>query len=309
MSREHARIRRDPQTGAFFLIDLSSLGTTLNGRHVPRGLRRSRRARSGRTAWKHRFPIRRASASPTRCISSSSGAMTLLLIARYVLLTGLVAVVASQVWLMVTAEASAKPCARSTRLRRLARPHPGLQREVNEDRFHVDQHARPVHRDRRRRRTGRRRQGGRRRAVRCFANASSARRARWPSACAKRSPSPTTRSIVSPRPVRNGTAWPACSRSPGRRGRQATIGHVGDTRLYKLRDGRIEKITRDHSPVGEREDAGEISELEAMRHPRRNEVYRDVGSEPHAPDDPGFVDVARDSVRARTRRCCCAATA
>ena len=28
---------RDPQTGRFFLIDLSSLGTTLNGRHVPRG--------------------------------------------------------------------------------------------------------------------------------------------------------------------------------------------------------------------------------------------------------------------------------
>ena len=37
VSREHARIRRDPQTGRFHLIDLSSLGTTLNGRHVPRG--------------------------------------------------------------------------------------------------------------------------------------------------------------------------------------------------------------------------------------------------------------------------------
>jgi len=37
VSREHARIRRDPQTGGFYLIDLSSLGTTLNGRHVPRG--------------------------------------------------------------------------------------------------------------------------------------------------------------------------------------------------------------------------------------------------------------------------------
>jgi serine/threonine protein phosphatase PrpC len=71
----------------------------------------------------------------------------------------------------------------------------------------------------------------------------------------------------------------------------ATIGHVGDTRLYKIRDGRIEKVTRDHSPIGEREDAHEISEIDAMRHPRRNEVYRDVGSEPHAPDDPEFVDV------------------
>ena len=37
VSREHARVRRDPHTGRFFLIDLSSLGTTLNGRHVPRG--------------------------------------------------------------------------------------------------------------------------------------------------------------------------------------------------------------------------------------------------------------------------------
>jgi hypothetical protein len=37
VSREHARIRRDPQTGRFFVIDLSSLGTTLNGRHIPRG--------------------------------------------------------------------------------------------------------------------------------------------------------------------------------------------------------------------------------------------------------------------------------
>jgi serine/threonine protein phosphatase PrpC len=72
---------------------------------------------------------------------------------------------------------------------------------------------------------------------------------------------------------------------------RATIGHVGDTRLYKLRDGSIQKITRDHSPVGEREDAHELSEIEAMRHPRRNEVYRDVGSEPHESMDIDFVDV------------------
>jgi hypothetical protein len=69
------------------------------------------------------------------------------------------------------------------------------------------------------------------------------------------------------------------------------VGHVGDTRLYKLRYDRIDKITRDHSPVGEREDAHELSELEAMHHPRRNEVYRDVGSGPHQPDDPDFIDV------------------
>lgn len=74
-------------------------------------------------------------------------------------------------------------------------------------------------------------------------------------------------------------------------GSRLVVGHVGDTRLYKLRGAAFEKITSDHSPVGEREDAGEIEELDAMRHPRRNEVYRDVGSEVHGADDDGFVEI------------------
>jgi parallel beta-helix repeat protein len=45
--------------------------------------------------------------------------------------------------------------------------------------------------------------------------------------------------------------------------------------------------------VGEREDRGEISEADAMSHPRRNEVYRDVGSQEHAPDDQDFIEVQR----------------
>ncbi len=76
-------------------------------------------------------------------------------------------------------------------------------------------------------------------------------------------------------------------------GDAAYVGHVGDSRLYKIRGGRIEKITHDHSPVGEREDNRELAEAEAMRHPRRNEVYRDVGSEEHTPDDNGFIESIR----------------
>jgi serine/threonine protein phosphatase PrpC len=71
----------------------------------------------------------------------------------------------------------------------------------------------------------------------------------------------------------------------------AVVGHVGDSRLYQIRPGEIRKITHDHSPVGQREDNRELSEAEAMRHPRRNEVFRDVGSEPHAPDDENFIEV------------------
>jgi serine/threonine protein phosphatase PrpC len=73
----------------------------------------------------------------------------------------------------------------------------------------------------------------------------------------------------------------------------AVIGHVGDSRLYHMRRGSIRKITHDHSPVGEREDARELTEAEAMRHPRRNEVFRDVGSEEHTPNDPDFIELLR----------------
>jgi serine/threonine protein phosphatase PrpC len=72
---------------------------------------------------------------------------------------------------------------------------------------------------------------------------------------------------------------------------RAIVGHVGDSRLYKIGQREIRKITHDHSPVGEREDRREISEAEAMRHPRRNEVFRDVGSQAHAPDDPDFIEL------------------
>ncbi len=70
-----------------------------------------------------------------------------------------------------------------------------------------------------------------------------------------------------------------------------TIGHVGDSRLYLLWDGAIRKLTSDHSPVGEDEDAGALTEEEAMLHPRRNEVFRDVGSCLRDVDDAGFIEI------------------
>src|SRR5688500_9125526 len=72
---------------------------------------------------------------------------------------------------------------------------------------------------------------------------------------------------------------------------QLTIGHVGDSRLYKLTHDGLHKLTHDHSPIGEREDAQEISEADAMKHPRRSEVFRDVGSAFHEPDDPDFIEL------------------
>jgi serine/threonine protein phosphatase PrpC len=74
-------------------------------------------------------------------------------------------------------------------------------------------------------------------------------------------------------------------------GEQVTVGHVGDSRLYLIDLREIRKVTSDHSPVGEVEDAGELSEEEAMTHPRRHEVFREVGSCPRSANDDEFIEV------------------
>jgi len=72
---------------------------------------------------------------------------------------------------------------------------------------------------------------------------------------------------------------------------RVTAGHVGDSRLYLVWNGTVRKLTSDHSPVGEREDQGELTEQEAMLHPRRNEVFRDVGSRPREVGDDHFIEI------------------
>lgn len=56
--------------------------------------------------------------------------------------------------------------------------------------------------------------------------------------------------------------------------------HVGDTRLYLLRDQTLVKVTKDHSFVGFLEDSGRLSEVEAMQHPKRNEINKALGFDP-----------------------------
>lgn len=73
--------------------------------------------------------------------------------------------------------------------------------------------------------------------------------------------------------------------------------HVGDTRLYRFREGALTKLTHDHSMVGVREDANQLTEREAMKHPRRNEILRDVGSLAHRVDDPEFLESGETDFR------------
>ncbi|OQP54298.1 hypothetical protein A4H97_22700 [Niastella yeongjuensis] len=72
--------------------------------------------------------------------------------------------------------------------------------------------------------------------------------------------------------------------------------HVGDTRLYRYRKDELQKLTKDHSFVGLREDAGEITEREAMSHPQRNQILREVGSAIHRIDDEDFMQYGKEEL-------------
>jgi serine/threonine protein phosphatase PrpC len=59
-----------------------------------------------------------------------------------------------------------------------------------------------------------------------------------------------------------------------------SLAHVGDSRAYRLRDGALEQITKDHSLVAELERSGQISPEAAEHHPQRSIITRALGPEP-----------------------------
>jgi protein phosphatase len=63
-------------------------------------------------------------------------------------------------------------------------------------------------------------------------------------------------------------------------GETANLGHVGDSRVYLVRDGQISQLTADHSWVNEQIQSGVISADQARTHPLRNVVTRALGGKP-----------------------------
>jgi len=61
-------------------------------------------------------------------------------------------------------------------------------------------------------------------------------------------------------------------------GDRAIIGHVGDSRAYRVRGGQLERMTSDHSWVSEQVRLGLLTDDEAHRHPMRNIVTRALGN-------------------------------
>ena len=69
--------------------------------------------------------------------------------------------------------------------------------------------------------------------------------------------------------------------------------HVGDTRLYLLRDGSLIKISHDQSFVGFLEESGRLSEKEAMAHPKRNEINKALGFEAHLLKNTDYIETGQ----------------
>ena len=61
---------------------------------------------------------------------------------------------------------------------------------------------------------------------------------------------------------------------------ELALAHVGDSRAYLLKDGRLERLTSDHSWVQEQVDLGVLTPEQARGHPYRNVVTRALGSRP-----------------------------
>ena len=69
------------------------------------------------------------------------------------------------------------------------------------------------------------------------------------------------------------------------RGDQAVLAHVGDSRVYLVRDGRLERLTRDHSVVQTLVDEGRLTPAEAQADDRRVQLNRAIAaSAPFEPD-------------------------
>jgi serine/threonine protein phosphatase PrpC len=82
--------------------------------------------------------------------------------------------------------------------------------------------------------------------------------------------------------------------------RGASVAHVGDSRVYVLREGHLDQITHDHSWVEEQVRAGTLSPTAARQHPWRNVVTRALSGG----DDPE-VDVTEVSPQKGERYLLC----
>ena len=74
------------------------------------------------------------------------------------------------------------------------------------------------------------------------------------------------------------------------------FGHVGDSRAYLIRDGRMEQVTEDHSLVNELMKSGKLSREEAETHPQRSVITRALGTDPDVDADTFTIEAQAGDV-------------
>jgi PPM family protein phosphatase len=77
---------------------------------------------------------------------------------------------------------------------------------------------------------------------------------------------------------------------------EVAVGHVGDSRAYRLREGKLERLTRDHSLVEEMRRKGQLTDAQAEDHPQRSIITRALGPEPEVEVDVQTVPAAPGDV-------------
>jgi PPM family protein phosphatase len=75
-----------------------------------------------------------------------------------------------------------------------------------------------------------------------------------------------------------------------------TVGHIGDSRLYRLRQDALEQVTRDHSLLQEQIDSGLITKEDARQSHNKNLVTRAVGIDPDVETEIHTYDVEEGDV-------------
>ncbi len=78
--------------------------------------------------------------------------------------------------------------------------------------------------------------------------------------------------------------------------RSAVIAHVGDSRVYRFRDGVLEQMTRDHSLANHLVEMGFLRPEDVATYPRRNVITRAVGTHENVEVDARIIDVRAGDV-------------
>jgi PPM family protein phosphatase len=74
---------------------------------------------------------------------------------------------------------------------------------------------------------------------------------------------------------------------------QCVIGHVGDSRAYRLRNQRLEQLTHDHTAAQQLIDRGQLNKEDGRGHPLSSMLYRSLGTRPVVDVDVASAEVER----------------